>query len=351
MKGCEKMINCDAARELANAYIDGELDEESSCTYEEHISCCESCHEEYDMLKRISADVSLTAVPVPDGFARRLHTALVKEQFNKENKSKKVFDFPYYKTASVMAAALVIAVVGRYGIYDTYKNVTNETNQVALEMPGKIDDALIDVPKIELIEENVVLNEKPEPVYTTKTITPESIEREQISKPAETDAIAVINDTMQTQVADYTEEIPPQADAVEKQTPPTDIAPLVRMAEPTALAETTEETADAEAVSEIEVSASSGGGSSAAKEVAEATELIPAEIVIYNNGDAAMMMFKKFLLTILNSNQITDNGNGITINITADEYESVMQHIRSNEYVKSVTEGTPFDGKAVINIK
>ena len=114
------------------------------------------------------------------------------------------------------------------------------------------------------------------------------------------------------------------------------------------MAETTEETADAEAVSENEVS---GGGASAAKEVSEATELIPAEIVIYNNGDAAMMMFKKFLLTILNSNQITDNGNGITINITADEYESVMQHIRLNEYVKSVTEGTPFDGKVVINIR
>ncbi len=337
MKGCEKMINCDKARELANAYIDGELDEESSCAYEEHISCCESCHEEYDMLKRISADLSLTAVPVPDGFARRLHTALVNEQFQKENKSKKVFAFPYYKTASVMAAALVIAVVGKYGIYDTYKNVTNETNQVALEMSGKIDDALIDVPKTEPIAENVVENKKQEPVYTTKTITPENTEPEQISKPIEPDEVDIVNDAMQTQVAAYTEEIPPQADAVEEQTSPTDVAPMVRMAEPTALAETTEQTSDA--------------GTESENEVAEATEVIPAEIVIYNNGDAAMMMFKKFLLTILNSNQITDNGNGIIINITADEYESVMQHIRSNEYVKSVTEGAPFDGKAVINIK
>lgn len=349
MKGCEKMINCDAARELANAYIDGELDEESSCTYEEHISCCESCHEEYDMLKRISADVSLTAAPVPDGFARRLHTALVNEQFQKDNKSKKVFAFPYYKTASVMAAALVIAVVGKYGIYDTYKNVTTETNQVALEMSGKIDDALIDVPKTEPIAENVVENKKQEPVYTTKTITPENIEPERISKLIENDGVDVVNDAMQTQVAAYTEEIPPQADAVEEQASLTDMAPMVRMAEPTDLSDTTEQTADAETVSENEVLGS--GGASAAKEVAEATELIPAEIVIYNNGDAAMMMFKKFLLTILNSNQITDNGNGITINITADEYESVMQHIRLNEYVKSVTEGTPFNGKAVINIR
>lgn len=64
-----------------------------------------------------------------------------------------------------------------------------------------------------------------------------------------------------------------------------------------------------------------------------------------------MIMFKKFLLTILDGSQITDNGSEITVNITADEYESVMQHLRANEYVKSVTEGTPFDGKAVINIK
>lgn len=154
------MINCDKAQELANVYIDGELDEESSCAYEEHISCCEACHEEYDMLKRISADLSLTTAPVPDGFARRLHTALVNEQFKKENKTKKVFAFPYHKAASVMAAALVIAVVGKYGIYDTYKNVAEDTNRVALEMSGKVAEELIDVPKTEPTEENVVENKK-----------------------------------------------------------------------------------------------------------------------------------------------------------------------------------------------
>ncbi|MBQ6998759.1 MAG: hypothetical protein IJN62_03120 [Clostridia bacterium] len=343
------MINCDKARELSNAYIDGELDEESSCAYEEHISCCEVCHEEYDMLKRVSADLSLTTAPVPEGFARRLHTALVNEQFKKENKTKKVFAFPYYKAASVMAAALVIAVVGKYGVYDTYKNVAEDTNRAALEMSGKVAEEVIDVPEIEPIEEKEVENKKQEPVYTTKTVAPQNKEPEQLSKPVETDTVDVVNTTAETDVVVYTEEIAPQTEvdvtAHEEQIPLTDSAPMVRMAEPTVTAEVAEETGDAEPVAE---DISSGGGSSATKEV---TELIPAEIVIYNNGDAAMIMFKKFLLTILDSSQITDNGGEIIVNITADEYESVMQHLRANEYVKSVTEGTSFDGKAVINIK
>lgn len=341
------MISCDKARELANAYIDGALDEECSCAYEEHISCCEACHEEYDMLKRISSDLSLTTVPVPDGFARRMHTALVNEQFKKQNKDKKIFAFPYYKAASVMAAALVIAVVGKYGIYDTYKNVTEDTARVALEMSGKVAEELIDVPEVEPIEEKEVENKKIEPVYTTKMAVPETKEPEQISPPVEEEV--VISDTAEPDIAVYTEEIAPLQEvdvpATEEQPPLTDSSAMFRMAEPTSTTEVTEESVE-DVVPTDDFAESSGGGSP--KIVAE---LIPAEIIIHNNGDASMMMFKKFLLTILDSSVIADNGSEIVVTVTADEYESVMQHLRANEYVKSVTEGTPFDGKAVINIK
>ncbi len=348
------MIDCNKAREFSNAYIDGELDEESACLYEEHISCCEVCHDEYDMLKRISAELPLTAASVPDGFARRVHTALVNEQFKKE-KSRKVFAFPYYKSASVMAAALVIAVVGKYGIYDTYKNVTGETSRIATEMTGKVSEALIDVPEIEVSEEKEIKNIKPEHIYTTKTVVEQEpvVEEIQVTQ-TEEDApivdIAPVAETVTPDVPVYTPEVE-QTEVAEKsvaeEVPTTDNAAMLRMAEPTSSAEVTEvnEEAQTETVTD---ELASGGGSDAAF---EPKELIPAQVIIYNNGDAAMMMFKKFLLTILNSSQITDNNGEITVNINADEYESVMQHIRANEYVKTVTEGTPFDGKAIINIK
>ena len=62
-------------------------------------------------------------------------------------------------------------------------------------------------------------------------------------------------------------------------------------------------------------------------------------------------MFKKYLNTFLDSSNISETADGITITIPAERYENVMAHINANEYVKSVTGGTPFEGVAVINIK
>ena len=94
----------------------------------------------------------------------------------------------------------------------------------------------------------------------------------------------------------------------------------------------------------------SGGGSSSA-EGGSVPESVPAEVSIHNS-DGSKMMFKKYLLTFIDGNNITDNGEDITITVDEEEYGNVMEHLRTNEYVKSVTEGTPSDdGKLTINIK
>ncbi len=351
------MIDCTKARELSNSYIDGILDEAECSAYEEHISCCESCHEEYDMLKKVSVDLSSTAAPLPEGFARRVHTALVNEQFAmQDNKEKKRFVFPYYRAASVMAAALVIAVVGKYGIYDTYKNVTDDTARMAMELTEGNASEVVAPPSVQ-DDTNDIKSTNDEPVYQTKMIVSDEEKVDDTSVNTPVDNTAILADTSEYTLAPAAvHDAAPVAEAAPAEEEPavlslekgdTDDAPAAengvvsRMIQPeeiTDISENTPEPAD-------DATPSSGGS------VTSVAELVPAAVIIHNSGDGSMIMFKKFLLTFLDGSRIADNGDEITVTITADEYESVMQRLRANEYVKSVTEGTPADGKAIINIK
>lgn len=127
------MISCSHAHNLINSYIDGLLNESDCNAFEEHISCCEKCHEQYDILKSLTGNLADTKVPLPRDFAKKMHIALVKHQVTKTEEKKKVFTFPYMKFATVATAAIMIAVVGKYGVYDIYKDITNETMKTATE--------------------------------------------------------------------------------------------------------------------------------------------------------------------------------------------------------------------------
>lgn len=351
------MIDCTKARELSNSYIDGVLDEAGCSAYEEHISCCESCHEEYDMLKKVSADLASTSVPLPEGFARRVHTALVNEQFAvQKNKEKKKFVFPYYRAASVMAAALVIAVVGKYGIYDTYKNVSEDTARVAMELTEGNAPEVVTPPTVH-DNTNDIKSTNDEPAYQTNKTIPDEKETGDITvntSSHNTEALADMSEN--TPAPAMTDDAAPMAEvapvdgesavlSLEKSTideaPVEENAAVARMIQP-------EDVAATETITEPAEDAAPASGGSV---TAVATELVPATVIIHNSGDGSMIMFKKFLLTFLDGSRISEKDAEITLTITADEYESVMQHLRANEYVKSVTEGTPADGKAIINIK
>lgn len=127
------MISCSHAHNLINSYIDGLLNESDCNAFEEHISCCEKCHEQYDILKSMTVNLADTKVPLPRDFAKKMHIALVKHQVTKTEEKKKVFTFPYMKFATVATAAIMIAVVGKYGVYDIYKDITNETMKTTTE--------------------------------------------------------------------------------------------------------------------------------------------------------------------------------------------------------------------------
>ncbi len=396
------MINCDKARDLANGYIDNVLSEAESTAYEEHISCCEACHEEYDILRQIASDLSKTAVPLPDGFKNRMHSALVSNLPEHKNESKKKkLVFPYYRTASVMAAALVIAVVGKYGIYDTYKNVSDDVKNTAVQnelgsskgenvqsvtpKTGSAPDAALNDEAVKeaqtadaeeaknAVESSAVnkkVNKPQEKVIRSERRVQDTPQSEPENAPAPVEAVpAPAADLSTSTAAPVTESAPaPASAAVEGNTegtaPSDGEAVMARMmpmqeentsdanfdtTDEVGLTADTDEEADSSASDEPTVSSGGGGGGSSAK-TAE-TAPVAAQVSISDSGDGNKITFKKYLYTIVDGSQITETEDEITITVNEEEYDTVMEHIRSNEYVKEVTDGTAADGKVIINIK
>lgn len=399
------MTDCNKSREMISDYIDGMLNNQDSSAFEEHISCCEKCHQEYDMIKAMNADLSKSTASLPDGFSRRMHKALVNAQFasQSDNRDKKVIAFysRYARFATVAAAVMVFAVVGKYGVYDVYKNVVNETNSISeqyIAVTG--EDAETETKSAETAPEDVSVEIKE--VKNNADVIKEvaAIKKEVPVKSEEHLKQAIpetANEQLQTaahtpeDIVAQTESIPENAaadsDKITSLQP--ESHPNARIADivltdmgGTDTEELTEETADAfhektadEAGAEITSSGSGGGATSSAAHKAETDaheifpeadntaettqtaeetkekNFVPTVVEINKSGDGSMLVFKKYLYTFLNSSEIEEDGDIITITISADEFTDVIEKISANEYVKSITVGTNVNGKAVITIK
>lgn len=341
------MIDCEKARELVGGYIDGMLDEAQAVEYEEHISCCEACHNEYDMLKKISIDLSQTVAPLPDGFVRRARKNFADE------KSIRIINFPYYKVASAFAAVFVIAVVGKFGVYDIYQNVMNKNEMASNE-------------SIETRVSEPTVNIEPDEIPQTKTVISKDKSNNQKRAEKKTYIEPSPEEPANAVVQEYgmAEEAPAIANIMPESSEPASVQSVADTANiPTVASEppTTESGAGGSAMSgaraikgEQEDVAVSSDNTETSPEEAEsvpepATALVPAGVTLYK-GDGSTEAFKKFLKTFLNSSSITETSDTITISVEESRYDSVMAKIRSNEYVKSVSDGTPFGGVAEIKI-
>lgn len=336
-------MDCNQARELMNSYIDGVLAEAEVVAFEEHISCCENCHEEYDMLKKVSTDLSKTVVPIPDGFAERVHCALVEEKLASEKKSKPIFR--YYRFASGLAAALVIAAVGKFGVYDTYKKVTNETVQMGTQTVA--ENPSDEVVPVEAEDEVPVReNKSAETPIVAKAVEPTNraivpVQEESIPAPAAFQADEYANG-----VAPGAEEpvlAAPMSIEIEE-TP--SLAPRTVM--DGAVEEVVVDDADAEEI------ASSGGTNSKGMLTTDAviiTEPIPANAELNGNDEETMIAVKAFLLTFVEESAIVYEDNTIKVTVSAEDYDNVVRRIGESEYIKSVVHGVPLDGVGIIIIK
>lgn len=322
------MIDCKKAQSLANGYIDDGLTEAECSAYEEHISCCESCHEEYDMLKRMATDMKHMSAPLPKDFSRKLHTALVSEQL-KDNKKERKFAFPYYRTASVVMAAFVIAIVGKFGIYDVYHKVSQDNQDMVKEIVNTekeikagADTLLTEKPTVK--EEKKAEVQVPPMVYESEVIVPEVAEPVQIEEEIAPVSEAPIE--VQTEVAEeiVSDENISKARMIEEPTEP----------------------------------AASGGGGGSAESINDtaimippsSTQLVPAYVEIHTRGEGSMIMIKKYLLTFLDSSSITEQDGKIIVTVKDTEYYGVLDRLKANEYVKSVTDGMSFNGEVQIII-
>lgn len=342
-------MDCNQARELMNSYIDGVLAEADIVAFEEHISCCENCHEEYDMLKKVSTDLSKTVAPLPDGFAERVHCALVNEKLSSEKKQKAVFKF--YRLASGLAAALVIAAVGKFGIYDTYKKVSNEAIQMGTQPVA--EKPL--VPSTPVVANDVVPETEPKtaetPVVaryaepTNKAMAPVQVE----SIPAPTEP----------RTEDSENGI-----AVASETPMIAAPMSVENSKDYALSSRIVEEETLEKVATDDVS-SSGGSANAEVPVTDVepvdsvstedavitTEPIPAVAELNSNDEETMIAVKEFLLSLVEESAVVYEENVIKITVPAENYDTVVRCIGESKYIKSVGHGVPLDGVGIIIIK
>ena len=340
------MIDCKKAKKLLNDCIDGELSETDRKAFKEHIYSCSACKEEYEMTKKMSQDLSFLSSPVPEGFSRRIHTALVNEQFEKQRK-KKSFTFPTYRATTAVLAAVVVAIVGKYGVYDVYKNVSNDTQNVAVA--PKVENS----PEISYTQEEEQINEEVKPkvktVQSVKKIEAPQIKTEEPSGESFQEDIAEyyimeksienapVATSQEPTYEVYAEDVVPDENTLTLRTV-TEDEPLDEIAPVAEVGEDTQETED---LSE----------DTAEENIPPVTQVVPASVQIHKSGDGSMIMMKKHLLTFLEGNQMDVKEDEIIITISADEYEAVMSKLRENEYVKSVTDGIPYDGKAIISIR
>ena len=323
------MIDCKKAQSLANGYIDDTLSEAECSAYEEHISCCENCHEEYYMLKRMVGDMNKMPVSLPQDFSRKLHTALVSEQL-KDNKKERKFTFPYYRTASVVMAAFVIAIVGKFGIYDVYHKVSFDNQDMVKELVSTEKDVKTGADK-EITQKEAEKTDSI--VYVQKAPVTEEAEVK-VPEVVETESVQILEETAA----------------------PVNEAPAVTQQETAEEIMSDENLVKSRAIENQPEPVSAGSGATVEnvnadmEAVPPAAEPVPAYVEIYGSGDGSMIMIKKYLLTFLDSGLITEQDGKITVTVKDTEYHGVISRLKENEYVKSVTESGTSEGEVQIII-
>jgi anti-sigma factor RsiW len=137
-------VECERARQLIDAYVDGELALETSTEIEQHIDSCEACRRLYASRRALSAQLRDPALPVaaPDGLRRRVAAALDAEA------PRLVTRRPAPRQWMQLAAACLAAAV--LGSGTTYFSLTSGGQ------PSLADEVVADHVRSLLVENRVV---------------------------------------------------------------------------------------------------------------------------------------------------------------------------------------------------
>lgn len=107
-------MNCEVARNLMSLYIDKGLNDIEKIDFEEHISNCAECKNEYELLLEIVLQCNdMDEVELPQEFEKELHQKLVEAQkISNKGSIKGFIKRANWKIASGIAAATIVLAVG-----------------------------------------------------------------------------------------------------------------------------------------------------------------------------------------------------------------------------------------------
>ncbi len=134
-------MNCEVARNLMSLYIDKELNDIEKIDFEEHISNCIECKNEYELLLEIVLECNdIDEVELPQEFGQELHQKLVEAQkVSNKGSIKEYIKRVNWKIASgITAAAIVFAVAAGGG----FNNVAS--NGISPQTPMSAPEASFD---------------------------------------------------------------------------------------------------------------------------------------------------------------------------------------------------------------
>ncbi len=111
-------MECDKAKELLSAYLDGEVTEKERHLVEEHLDSCKSCRQELEELRRIVGLVaSLPKEAAPEGFAQRTVASLPAPGTGAPERLRKFLLRPRWAFASGALATAALILIAMSLLY------------------------------------------------------------------------------------------------------------------------------------------------------------------------------------------------------------------------------------------
>lgn len=130
-------MNCKKAQRLMSAYVDNMLSDSEKDSFELHISGCESCKKELELIKETAALAAGLKFAAPENFTKEVCEKINSVSEENISKEERGFAVPFKKYGTVFAAFVILAAVAFANpVWEEYKNrtaksgiSTNETSK------------------------------------------------------------------------------------------------------------------------------------------------------------------------------------------------------------------------------
>ncbi len=150
-------MNCKKAQRLMSAYVDNMLSESEKNSFELHISGCESCKKELELIKETAALSAGLKFAAPENFTKEVCEKINSVSEENVSKEERGFAVPFKKYGTVFAAFVILAAVAFANpVWEEYKNrtaksgiSTNETSKDGGESAYTKNSTASDVVKTE----------------------------------------------------------------------------------------------------------------------------------------------------------------------------------------------------------